>query len=710
MTLSLNFTPVAGATIVWAGTWSVVTAYAVGAVVNRTGSSYICIIANTGNDPATDNVHWSLMAQGVQPSTAPTHEFATSLSSAGALGYSPLLAGDIPDISSTYLATAGGTMTGTLNGTVVNATTGFRYAGGATGGHVLRGNGTNFVDAALTAPDIPNLPASIITAGQLVLAVGGTASDLSATGGTSRVLKQTSVGAAITVAQLAASDLSDGTTGSGAVVLATSPTLLGTPVVGLASYTVAVSNSPALTVAGSYQNTSGPTYNEDSWTIQDVVGSGTNGTSTLTLAHSGSSGAIGLSIPSGATYQVNGTQISVSNLSNGTTGSGAVVLATSPTLITPVLGTPTSGTLTSCTGLPATGVVGTAIIASPAATQTIQPPGGDTTVIPLIVKAVAATSVDIFDVVGAGGGKAFSVDSSSNCNAGVSFQCGSGVPFTGASGQPILLRGWVANGGGINAKIYSVNTLSTAGDKLLSVQNNGTEKAFIDYTGGPTFYGNETLGLASYTTAVANSPVLTLAGSYEATSGPTYAKDYWTIQDVVGAGVNGTSTLTFTQSGSSGAASVSVPALIVAGAFTDSTPSAGTSGQFLKTTGTAVVWASRTIAINYVIDGGGSPPTASQSYGQLNIPVACTITGWVLTADQSGSAVVDVLRSTYANFPTVASIASTDKPTLSSAQKNENLAVSVWTTAIAAGDQIQFNLSSVTTCTRLNITLIATIP
>ena len=32
------------------------------------------------------------------------------------------------------------------------------------------------------------------------------------------------------------------------------------------------------------------------------------------------------------------------------TGSGSVVLSTSPTLVTPVLGTPTSGTLTNCTG------------------------------------------------------------------------------------------------------------------------------------------------------------------------------------------------------------------------------------------------------------------------------------------------------------------------------------------------------------------------
>ena len=46
-------------------------------------------------------------------------------------------------------------------------------------------------------------------------------------------------------------------------------------------------------------------------------------------------------------------------LSNAVTGTGNMVLATSPTLVTPVLGTPSSGTLTSCTGLPvSTGISG----------------------------------------------------------------------------------------------------------------------------------------------------------------------------------------------------------------------------------------------------------------------------------------------------------------------------------------------------------------
>ena len=42
------------------------------------------------------------------------------------------------------------------------------------------------------------------------------------------------------------------------------------------------------------------------------------------------------------------------------TGTGNVVLSTSPTLTTPLLGTPTSGTLTNCTGLPLAGILAAA--------------------------------------------------------------------------------------------------------------------------------------------------------------------------------------------------------------------------------------------------------------------------------------------------------------------------------------------------------------
>lgn len=93
----------------------------------------------------------------------------------------------------------------------------------------------------------------------------------------------------------------------------------------------------------------------------------------------------------------------------------------------------------------------------------------------------------------------------------------------------------------------------------------------FDVTGSPLFTNAVTLGFQTYGGGIQNSPSLIIAGVYEATSGPTYAEDSWTIQNVVGTGVNGTSTLTFTHSGTSGAAALSVPT-IYAGAGSASAP------------------------------------------------------------------------------------------------------------------------------------------
>jgi hypothetical protein len=113
-----------------------------------------------------------------------------------------------------------------------------------------------------------------------------------------------------------------------------------------------------------------------------------------------------------------------------------------------------------------------------------------------------------------------------------------------------------------------------------------------------------------------------------------------------------------------------------------------------------------TAAVQYTIDGGGSVITTGAK-GQLSIPVACTITGWILTADQSGSAVVDVLLSTFTGFPgSLASIAGTDQPTLTSEQAAEDLTLDGWgNVAVPAGSIIQFYVDSVATVTRLNLTL-----
>ena len=54
-------------------------------------------------------------------------------------------------------------------------------------------------------------------------------------------------------------------------------------------------SSPLFNLSGTYWN--GSASATDSWSLQDVVASGTNGTATLTLAHAGSTGAAALSVP-----------------------------------------------------------------------------------------------------------------------------------------------------------------------------------------------------------------------------------------------------------------------------------------------------------------------------------------------------------------------------------------------------------------------------
>jgi hypothetical protein len=128
------------------------------------------------------------------------------------------------------------------------------------------------------------------------------------------------------------------------------------------------------------------------------------------------------------------SQISASDLSNGTTGSGALVLDTSPTLVTPALGTPVSGTLTNCTGLPATGVVNTAVTLSDTQTLTNKTLNSPTLVTPALGTPASGTLTNCTGlpistgVSGLGTGIAtfLATPSSSNLASAITDETGSG--------------------------------------------------------------------------------------------------------------------------------------------------------------------------------------------------------------------------------------------------------------------------------------------
>lgn len=81
---------------------------------------------------------------------------------------------------------------------------------------------------------------------------------------------------------------------------------------------------------------------------------------------------------------------------------------------------------------------------------------------------------------------------------------------------------------------------------------------------------------------------------------------------------------------------------------------------------------------------------------RVTFPVAGTITGNRIFSDVSGSAVVDIWKDTWANYPpTIAdTITASAKPTLSSQTHVEDTTLTGWTTAISAGDVLFANLDS----------------
>jgi hypothetical protein len=111
-------------------------------------------------------------------------------------------------------------------------------------------------------------------------------------------------------------------------------------------------------------------------------------------------------------------------------------------------------------------------------------------------------------------------------------------------------------------------------------------------------------------------------------------------------------------------------------------------------------------AIIFCKDNGGVA-LVSGVLGDIQVPFNCTINSVTVLADTSGSMVLDIWKDTYANFPpTVAdTITASAKPTISSATKYYDATLTGWTKTISAGDIIRFKLDSISTITRIMISI-----
>jgi hypothetical protein len=295
--------------MVWSN-FSVSSTYTAGTGLTLTG--YQFSITNTAVTAGSYGSASSVGTFTVNAQGQLTAASSTSIAIAG----SQITSGTIGSsyISGSYTGITGvGTLTaGTWNASVIGASYGGTGVAGTLTG-VLYGNGTSAYTVA--------------TAAQLVSAIGTTA----VTNATNATNATTST------------NLAGGAAGS-------LPYQSGS---GATTFLAAGSNGQYLTLSGGV-----PTWGS----LGGIVSSFSAGTTGFTPS-TATTGAVTLAgtlnIANGGTgLTLLGTGVQTA-LGQSVTGSGGIVLATSPTLVTPVLGTPSSATLTNATGLPvSTGISG----------------------------------------------------------------------------------------------------------------------------------------------------------------------------------------------------------------------------------------------------------------------------------------------------------------------------------------------------------------
>lgn len=110
--------------------------------------------------------------------------------------------------------------------------------------------------------------------------------------------------------------------------------------------------------------------------------------------------------------------------------------------------------------------------------------------------------------------------------------------------------------------------------------------------------------------------------------------------------------------------------------------------------------------IPVVFDGLGAELVPGV-WGDVPVHFDGTILRWRLLTLEAGDLQVDVWKTDYAGFPPTVTdtITGSDVPTISAGQKAESTALTGWTTDVAVGDVLRFNIDSVSAITKATLTL-----